>query len=348
MQKAAQDHSSSLVSAPWSTREAVQHCADTFNGAVAAAALSAAWDIGILDELAVRYSIDVQDFANEHDAHLETLRAILTALSARRIVAMDTAGTTVSRGMLFDEAFANIGFYYWLTRGCGELFTDLTQLTLNKTRAERDMQRNSSAISLACRSIAQSYFDPPLRQMLRDLSFQTIADLGCGSADRIIMLAERDPTIKAIGIDVANGALAVSKAAVAEAGLDGRVTLIQDDVLSISPRPEYEDVELVTCFLMGHDFWPRDRCVESLRRLRKVFPKARNLILGDTCRSTGVDGPDLPIFTTGFELVHAVMGKYLPTYAEWLPVIEESGWVCAEKREIEHPAFSFIFRLTPS
>jgi SAM-dependent methyltransferase len=209
------------------------------------------------------------------------------------------------------------------------------------------MRRDSRAISVACRSIARTFFDPPLREILDGIDFTTVADLGCGSGDRIIMLAEQRPDIRAIGVDIARGALGVAGEAVQEAELLDRITLIQDDVLNMSPRPEYTDVDLVTCFLMGHDFWPRDNCVKTLQQLRENFPNLRNLVLGDTCRSVGVEGPDLPMFTIGFETVHAVMDQYLPTLDEWYSVIEESGWRRTDQRLIDLPAFSFIFHLTP-
>lgn len=333
-----------MTSAPTQLLEEAQYCADTFNGAVAAAALSAAWDIGLLDELADRDAVDVPEFTARTGTHPEALRKILVALSSRRIVVVDAGPNLAQRGPGFDEAFRTKGFFYWLTRGCGELFTDLTALVTPD--ADRQMHRDSRAISVACRSIARTFFDPPLRDLLDGIDFTTVADLGCGSGDRIVMLAERRPGIRAIGVDIAQGALAVAREAVEEAKLQERITLTRDDVLNMSPRPEYADVDLVTCFLMGHDFWPRDNCVKTLQQLREIFPNLRNLILGDTCRSVGVDGPDLPMFTIGFETVHAVMDQYLPALDEWYSVIDESGWRVADQRLIDLPAFSFIFRLT--
>jgi len=332
-----------MTAGPTQLLDEARYCADTFNGAVATAALSAAWDIGLLDELADRDTVDVPEFTARTGTHPGALRKILVALSSRRIVVLDAGPNLAQRGPGFDEAFRTKGFFYWLTRGCGELFTDLTALVAD---ADREMLRDSRAISVACRSIARTFFDPPLRDILDGIDFTTVADLGCGSGDRIIMLAEQRPAIRAIGVDIAQGALAVAREAVREAKLEERITLTRDDVLNMSPRPEYADVDLVTCFLMGHDFWPRDNCVKTLQQLRENFPNLRNLILGDTCRSVGVEGPDLPMFTLGFETVHAVMDQYLPTLDEWYSVIDESGWHLADQRLIDLPAFSFIFQLT--
>ncbi|MFD2467874.1 class I SAM-dependent methyltransferase [Amycolatopsis silviterrae] len=333
---------------PNTSPEESRYCADTFNGAVAAAALSAAWDIGLLEELAERGAVELPEFTARTSTHPDGVRQVLAALSSRRIVVFDAGGEVVRRGPGFDEAFRTRGFFYWLTRGCGELFTDLTTLVRVEEGADRQMRRDARAISVACRSIARNFFDPPLREVLDGLDFTTVADLGCGSGDRIIMLARERPGVQAIGVDIARGALAVAGEAVREAKLEDRITLTQDDVLDMLPRPEYADVDLVTCFLMGHDFWPRDACAKTLQRLREIFPNLRGLILGDTCRSVGVEGPDLPMFTVGFETVHAIMDQYLPTLDEWYSVIAESGWHLADQRLIDLPASSFIFHLTPA
>ncbi|MBJ7002383.1 class I SAM-dependent methyltransferase [Streptomyces griseofuscus] len=325
-----------------------QYCAETFNGAIASAALSAAWEIGLLDELAVKHQVDIAEFARDRDAHPETVRALLVALSTRRIVSLDPLRSTAFTDTGFEPAFSTKGFFYWLTRGCGELLTTLPTKVVNEDRQGEYARRDARAISVACRNIARSFFDPPFRDLIRDVDSNTVADLGCGSGDRIVMLAGMRPEISAIGIDVAEGAIAVSKEAVAEAGLADRITLVRDDVLDLAPRPEYQDVDLVTCFLMGHDFWPQENAVRTLRSLRETFPNIKNLVLGDTCRSTGVNGPEHPMFTLGFETVHAVMGQYLPSLDEWTSTIEEGGWRIADRRMIDLPAFSFIYRLTPA
>ncbi|MFI9586838.1 class I SAM-dependent methyltransferase [Streptomyces sp. NPDC052236] len=324
-----------------------RYCADTFNGAIASAALSAAWEIGLLDELASAGRVEISAFVASHDADPEAVRAILVALSSRRIVSLDATRAEAVTDMGFESAFSTKGFFYWLTRGCGELFTTLPTMIKKTDREGHFVRRDARAISVACRSIARTFFDPPFRELIEEVHFRTVADLGCGSADRIVMLAGHRPGIRAIGIDMAEGAISVSKEAVGEAGLEDRITLVQDDVLNLTSRPDYEDVDLVTCFLMGHDFWPHDNAVRTLRGLREAFPNLKNLILGDTCRSTGVDGPEHPMFTLGFETVHTVMDQYLPTLEEWQSVLDESGWLIADRRLIDLPAFSFIYRLAP-
>ncbi|GAB2886959.1 class I SAM-dependent methyltransferase [Streptomyces mayteni] len=328
--------------------EGARYCADTFNGAIASAALSAAWEIGLLDELDQRRRVDIAAFAERRDAHPHTVRAILVALSSRRIVSLDPERETAETDIGFDDAFRARAFFYWLTRGCGELLTTLPVKVVNSLRQGGFVRRDARAISVACRNITQTFFDPPLRDMIDGLEMDAVADLGCGGGERLLMLAALKPEARLIGVDMSTSAITVAREAAREAGVQDRVTLTQDDLVTMGPRPEYAKVDTVTCFLMGHDLWPRQNCVRTLRRLRTVFPDVRNLILGDTCRSTGLDGPEHPLFTLGFETVHSVMGQLLPTIDEWSTAIEEGGWRIADRRLLDVPAFSFIDRLTPA
>ncbi|GAA0820741.1 hypothetical protein ACFQVD_33450 [Streptosporangium amethystogenes subsp. fukuiense] len=113
----------------------------------------------------------------------------------------------------------------------------------------------------------------------------------------------------------------------------------------LAPDPRLEKVEVLTCFMMGHDFWPRERCVTSLRRLREAFPNVRRFLLGDTARTTNIPDRDKPVFTLAFETAHDLMGVYLPTLAEWEDVFEESGWKFLNARAVRVPADSVVYEL---
>lgn len=325
-----------------------RYCADTFNGAIATAAISAAWEIGLLDELAKDQTILIESFCTRAKAHPPGVRSILLALAGRSIVELSPDGTEARTGAGFAEVYRAKGFFYWLTHGCGEMFGNLPAIISDEPGRQSRIRRDSRAISVACRSIARTFFDPPLEEILRDVRFRKIADLGCGSGDRLVQIASDRSEVDAIGIDISDGAIAVAKEAVADAELLDRVMLIHDDIRRLTLRDEYEDVDLVTCFLMGHDFWPADEAVRILRELKVAFPSVTNLILGDTCRSTGLTGADYPMFSLGFETVHALMDQYLPTLEEWESVLAAGGWRLADQRMIDLPAFSFIYRLVPA
>jgi phenylpyruvate C(3)-methyltransferase len=328
--------------------EASSSCARIFNSTVVAAAISAAWELGVLDELHHHSKLDVAAFSHGRGLHEESVRAILAALASQKIVESGRDWMTLTPGPCFDEVYQTKGFFYWLTRGCGELFSTLAAKAPNDARVGGFIRRDMRAIGIATQDIGESFVDPLLRSILDRLSFATVADLGCGSGHRLACMATTRPDFRGIGIDIAPAALAVARETVQELGLVERIQLVQADATALTPQPEFTDVELVTCFFMGHDFWPRDNCVDSLKRLRTAFPRIQHFLLGDTYRSDGLADAQLPIFTLGFELAHAVMGQYVPTLTEWIEAFDEAGWECVEQYHIDPPPFTVIFHARPA
>jgi SAM-dependent methyltransferase len=322
--------------------------ADLFNAAVAASAISAAWELGLLSAVNADKPLDVAEFTVGHDLHQPTVTAILDALASVRVVRWDDARTTVVPAERHDEAVRTRGFFHWLSGGCGELFSSLAAKARNAERVGDFVRRDGAAVAAASREIGRDFIDPTFAAVVAGTRHRTVADLGCGSAERLIQLVRADPEVRGIGVDISAAALAAARTAVTEAGVGDRITLVRDDVAALTPRPEYATVDLVTCLLMGHDLWPRPGVVSSLRGISAAFPAVRRFLLVDTCRSEGLADGVWPVFTLGFEVAHAAMGKYLPTLAEWHGVFAEAGWRRLHTHEISPPAFTAIFELEPA
>jgi SAM-dependent methyltransferase len=319
--------------------------ADIFNSAVAAAAIGAAWEVGALDELNERGELDAVDFAARHDLHLPSTMGMFTALGSVHVVTCRQ--NTILAGPNFAEVCRSRSLFHWLSQGCGELFSRMPQVLRNENRVGEYYRRDAAAISYACREINARYFDPTFWTVMADLDFEpaAIADLGAGSGERLIQLVERHPDARGVGIDIAEPALEMASEEVARRGLAEQITFLRGDARRIVPRPEFAGVELLTCFMMGHDLWPRENCVASLRRIREAFPDVRRFLLGDATRTTDLAADELPIFTLGFEVGHDMMGVYLPTLDEWDDVFEEGGWHLVRRHLIEDLTVSVVFEL---
>ena len=319
--------------------------ADLFNSAIAAAAVGAAWEVGALDEILERGVLDTVDFARRHDLHEPSLTAMFAALANRDVVVR--RGGSILPGRGFDETCRHRAFFHWLVQGSGELFGCMPKLLHHRNRFGDFYRRDPAAISLACREINRRCFDPVFWAAMDGLGYRptVVADLGSGSGERLIQIAQRLPGARGVGVDIALPAIDVAEQAVAEQQLGDRISFVQADVRVLQPDPRFAEVDLLTCFMMGHDFWPRDDCLRTLRQLREAFPAARRLVLGDTARSTGLADGDIPIFTLGFEVGHSLMGVYLPTLEEWDEVLQESGWTCVGRHLVETPTASVIFEL---
>ncbi|MFB7915427.1 class I SAM-dependent methyltransferase [Streptomyces sp. NPDC056061] len=318
--------------------------ATIYNSAVAAFAISAAWEIGALDELYRDRVLDTADFAERNDLDVPATTGLFRAMASVGLVRREN--TTVTALPRFDTMYRNKSFFHWLGRGSAELFQQIPRVLLNGNRQGDYYRRDPAAIAFACREIDEVTYAPTFWNAVENLDFPVtrVADLGCGSGGRLMDVLRRFPAASGVGVDIAAPSLDVARKEAAEAGLSDRTEFVRGDVLRLAPHPGFDEVELVTCFMMGHDFWPRDRCVATLRRLREVFPAARRLLIGDATR-TSIPDTDLPVFTLGFELGHDLMGTFLPRIDDWESVFEEGGWELIRTNRIELTVGEVIFEL---
>lgn len=319
--------------------------ADIFNSAVAAAAIGAAWEVGALDELERDGEVDAVDFATRHDLHVKSTIGMFTALASVHVVERD--GNTVRTGPNFAGVCRDRSVFHWLSQGCGELFAKMPYVLRNENRVGKYYRRDAAAISYALREMNTRYFDPTFWKVMDGIGFEpaAVADLGAGSGERLIQIANRFPGIRGVGLDIAKPALDMATEEVAKRGLSGQITFMEGDASELSPHPDFVGVELLTCFFMGHDMWPRENCVASLRRIREAFPDVRRFLLGDGTRTVGFADDELPIFTLAFEVGHEMMGVYIPTLDEWDGVFEEAGWHLVRRHVIRDLTVSVIFEL---
>ncbi|GAB1516587.1 class I SAM-dependent methyltransferase [Actinophytocola sp. KF-1] len=316
-----------------------------FNSAVAGWAIGAAWELGALDELNEHGTIDAEEFAASHRLDASATLAMFRALAAVDIVRRDH--TKVMTSIHFDEVFQTRSFFHWLSRGSAELFREMPSVLRADNRVGQYYRRDAAAIAFACREINTRCYDAHFWSCVDGLGFEpaSVADLGCGSGERLIQLLARFPGATGAGVDIAPDSLAVARADAERAGLAGRLSFVQADVLTMSPRTEFADVELLTCFMMGHDFWPRAECIRTLARLRDVFPRARRFLIGDATRTVDIADNRLPVFTLGFEVAHDLMDTYIPTVAEWETTFEPAGWRLRRRHDIDLLVGEQIFEL---
>ncbi|KAK3312982.1 methyltransferase MppJ [Apodospora peruviana] len=269
------------------SKHAVAHI---FNSAIAAPAIAAAWELG--------FSMNITDYAEQHDLDLGSLKGLASALATVHVVKQD-ANTHVLR---------------------------------NENRTGSFYNRESAAIAYACREANAGFFDPMFWKAMGETDYQihSVPALEFAAAESVLR------------------------------GLSDRLTFIQGDACALKYRDEFNQVDLLTSFLMGHDFWPRENCVATLKSLRTAFPNVRRFLLCDTARVL-LDSTDksdtsrsrhavteggVPIFTLGFEFGHAMMDTFIPTIEDWEGVLEEGGWRC-NKSYTFPPSLPFCLDLEP-
>jgi phenylpyruvate C(3)-methyltransferase len=321
--------------------------ADIFSSYMAAVALSAAHELGLLERLAKDGWVSLDDGENGiPQLDTDAVHSICAALRWANVVHIEDDKTLIP-GPNFAQAYAARGYFYWMVRGCGELFTQAPRITRKQNRTGSFYRRDMRAVAVGSRLIGDAEVEPLFDAILAAEDIRKVVDLGCGSGRRLIRIAQRRPATHCIGIDLSEDAVRAAAEAVAEYDLENRISIRLGDARSLAPEHAFRDVDTVTCVFMGHDFWPYDNCVLTLGRLRRAFPSIERLLLCDVAKTTS-DSADMTIFTLGFEMAHALMGVYVPTLEEWQSAFVESGWSCRAIHPTTSPPNGFLFELHPN
>src|SRR5215510_5052701 len=92
-----------------------------FNAAIAAPAISAAFELGVLDALNEGVPLDIAGYCTQHELHLPSVQAMLFALSCFDIVTLNRQTSVAHRSALFADVFRHKGYFLWLVGGYGKL-----------------------------------------------------------------------------------------------------------------------------------------------------------------------------------------------------------------------------------
>lgn len=342
------------------TTSSEQDATKIFNSYIAASAIGAAWEVGLLDEIRKGKPVNVDKFAAQYNLDVQSTHGLVLALSAAEILKRE--GTFISPGRLLEDVYRTKSLFHWLALGSGSVFSGsvfsrMQYMLRNENRSGRYYSRDSAAIAYACGDANAQFIDSVFLNALKkvDHDFNSAVDLGSGSGERLMQVLDGYPGSTAIGIDIAGPAIEVAKVGAVKRGYGDRITFLEGDARRVEYRDEFSEVELLPSFLMGHDFWPRENCVSSLQMLRRSFPNIKRFFLCDTVRIS-IGDPEsrhaladdaLPIFTLGFEFGHALMGVKMPTVEDWEGVFQDGGWRCIKQHHMCPPSLTVLFELVP-
>jgi phenylpyruvate C(3)-methyltransferase len=327
--------------------------AELFNGAVAASAICAAFELGLLAELEADGRVDSASFAARAGLDRAALDAVILGLRHAGAVAEGEGAAEgeggerfLVRGPAFGEIWRDKGYFLWLFGGYGPMLSGAARVCQAGGWPSSTNGRDGGAIARAGRDYGAMFVDSVFHKLVSSVPHTAAADLGCGSARRLIDLAARAPEARFVGVEVDPAAWSAAREAVREEGLEDRIELVHSDLAAL-PDGAFPNVELVFSFFLAHDLLPRERFLEILAGLHRAFPSTRNLLLSDTYRSEQAADPDCPIFTFGFEYTHGLMRQQLPTFAQWCEIFELSEeWKLLATHELEIP-HSTVFHLAP-
>jgi SAM-dependent methyltransferase len=214
------------------------------------------------------------------------------------------------------DLYRNRGFFAWAIGGYGKLLRLLDQAFGSPETLDRSSSIDGQFVALGSDLCSRALMLETFLATIEKLAPRSIADLGCGNAGRLAAVCRRLPQAHGLGIDISASAVAAARGTIDAMGLNNAISILHGNVLDVVEAAPHRDVlskvDVVCSFMMLHDLFNAQPGSTVVRRLRTAFPNARAFVIADTCLP---DEPRMagqaPIFSLGFELIHAALGTSL-------------------------------------
>ena len=285
---------------------------EAFNGYVAAQVIFALDRLGLLEELLEHGQADVRAAAVRLGADPLMLGELLRAAQASGYLTLtDDVAVITPAGR---EIGRMRGYFTWAVGGYANLFSDIAGIVRGDRRFNSDVFRDEAMVALGSGQNDRAFMAATIDEVVGQLDFTAIADLGSGVSARLCRVAAARDGVRGIGLDISDAATRLAQDAIGLAGLDKNVQALRADVLGVingtETYPVLAEVDAVMSFFLLHDLLAApDTRSRVLPGLREAFPKARTFILADTMIRPAQPGDaTLPVFSAGYELAHALMG----------------------------------------
>jgi hypothetical protein len=313
----------------WAGRAATPVTADTaFNGFICTHVVFALERLGVFDRFADAGSLDITRFCAERELGEPVFRALVGA--AESFGHVRVTGDRVEPTEEGDEVRRQLGYFTWAVGGYHEVFAGAAPIATGRRVFGADVLRDEAMVALGSAQVDTALMRHILDAEIAQVDFATLADLGSGTSRRLCRLVKGRPGTRGIGVDISTAATELARETVEEYGLAGRVEPVCADVRQIvagTLRLERAaEVDTVVSFMFLHDLLTdpatRDGVIPNLR---EAFPNARTFILADTNLRPRDHGSTLPMFSTAFELAHALMGVPLHTRERYEQLFADAG-----------------------
>jgi SAM-dependent methyltransferase len=284
--------------------------------------------IGLLDELAGP-GLRAADLGQNRFLAEATLRYL-----AQRDVVTRTADEVYRLTDAGRELHADRGYLVWLSGGYGEALHHFGDLLTGKRRFGADIDRNVRWVAVGTALAGQQDLRPDVMRILGEISFDRVADIGCGNAHFLIAACQAAGG-GGVGVDISPDACAEGRQELAKAGMTDRIAIYEADGTKAATLPELEDVQLVVTFFFLHEVLEHgyDVLVEYLRGICDRLPAGAHMLTAEETPPAGEQNvPEL--LTPEYSLTQALMRQTLLTEDGWREAFTEAGF---EVPAIVHP-----------
>jgi SAM-dependent methyltransferase len=289
----------------------------------------------ILDHL--RRNLTVEEIARLNGYDVSTLRMLLEFVAVKcdllertSIGEFEIADTYADRARLNHLLSQYVGAY-------GPCLLSIEQIVANPSigMALKNSKQHAAAFS----------GDEPDRRLVdivEDLAFDYVVDLGCGGGQLLNSLAKERPSIRGVGIDINAMAIETAKNSAHASQLSRRITYLMGDfrkVLAALSPEQLTRVDAVVASNVLNEFFANPsgaEVVEVLTQLRRFFPGAL-LIVSDYYGRLGTPLSARPRWhpTITHDLAQVLSGQGVPPSGpdEWADIYARAS--CLQVGRIE-------------
>lgn len=299
-----------------------------FNGYLAAQIIFALDRLGLLDALE-QGPVEAARFACSNGTDARLLCELLRA--AERCGYLEVRADRAILTAAGREAARMRGYFTWAVGGYARMLADTAAMVSGEHRFDRDIFRDEAMVALGSGQNDRALMSAILDDALAKLDFTLIADLGSGTAARLCRIAGARDGMRGVGLDISAAATQLAQTTIKRAKLGERVQALQTDVLDVVSRRRYDpllaEVDTVMSFFLLHDLLadPTIR-PQVFPRLREALPQCGTFLLADTMLAPAhPPAAALPVFSVGYEFVHALMGVPLHTKETYEALFAQAG-----------------------
>lgn len=279
--------------------------------------------------------LDEQAITDRDPDAAALLRASLRFLEQRAVVLLDDGVYRLSS--YGQEVCRDKGYLVWLVGGYGESLRRVETFLGGGKRYGEEYVRDGKWVAGGAAMLGGKDVVPQAKELLRQIDFDQVVDLGCGNARLLISICQENGA-RGVGVDISPEACADAKAAVIAAGLTGEVVITEADAGEIKEIDALSSANLVVTFFLLHEILAQGRDVLAgyLTDLANILPRGASLLIAEVEPATGKrDAHEW--FTPEFTYVHALMRQILLPAEEWVAVLEQSGFVVRSVQRNDMP-----------
>jgi SAM-dependent methyltransferase len=257
---------------------------DLVSTAILAQTLFALWDNGFYEHIRAAGAVRLSD-AGTLGYEARVFEIVLQYLVGRGVLAPEgDAFTLTAYGRDLHNIFTR-GLIRLYVGGYGPLLGNLSpvlrgELSLDDPR----VKRLARAVASGTEDINCLHTVPAVMEVLRGEKARCVLDLGCGTGGFLIQLAELEPSLIGIGIDLEAEAIAAARENARRRNVAGRLEFHRARVGASPidvPQKVLERVDTVSCMFLLHEFGRdgEDGVVSIIASIARQFPGRRLVVL---------------------------------------------------------------------